>query len=79
VDAEMGGMAALWMDHERSRNPNLKIIKAMIQFVIKTGRFRPKATIAENIGVTEEAGVVERAGGAEETEGSNDESVGSSL
>jgi hypothetical protein len=51
----------------------------MIQFVMKTGRFQPKATIAEDIGVTEEAGVVEEAGGAEETEESNDGSVGRSL
>jgi hypothetical protein len=48
--------------------PNLKIIKAVIQFVMKTGRFQPKATIAEDIGVVEEAGVVEGAGVAEETE-----------
>jgi hypothetical protein len=53
---------------------NLKIIKAMVQFVMKTGRFQPKATIAEDIGVTEEAGVV-----AEETEECDDESVGRSL
>jgi hypothetical protein len=59
--------------------PNLKIIKAVIQFVMKTGRFQPKATIAEDIGVVEEAGVVEGAGVAEETEESDDESVERSL
>jgi hypothetical protein len=59
--------------------PNLKIIKATVQSVMKTGRFQPKATIAEDIGVTEEAGVVEGAGVAETTEGSDDEIVGRSL
>jgi len=58
--------------------PNLKIIKAMIQFVMKTGRFQAKAVIPEDIGVTEETGVIEGTGVAEETEG-DDESVGRSL
>jgi hypothetical protein len=55
--------------------PNPKIIKATIQFVMKTGGFQPKITIAEHTGVTEEAGI----GVAEEMEESDDESVGRSL
>jgi hypothetical protein len=59
--------------------PNLKVIKATIQFVMKTGRFQPKATITKGIRVAEEAGVVEGAGGAEETEEIDEESMGRSL
>jgi hypothetical protein len=68
------------VDRPREKwKPNLKIIKEMVQFVMKTGRFQPKATIVQHIGVTEEAGVVEEVGAAEETEESDDESVGRSL
>jgi hypothetical protein len=74
------GRNSHFVDRPREKwKSNLKIIKAMVQFVMKTGKFQPKATIAEDIGVTEEAGVVEWAGVAEETEGSDDESVGRSL
>jgi hypothetical protein len=57
--------------------PNLKVIKAIIQFVINTGRFQPKATVAEEIGVieevVEEAGDREEAGIAQEIEESDDD------
>ena len=58
--------------------PNLKIIKATIQFVIKTKRFQPKATIAE---YTEgiEARAIEDTRVSGEMVVSDDESVGSSL
>jgi len=39
--------------------PYLKIIKAIIQYVIKTGRFQPKATVGEEIEVADVVGVVE--------------------
>jgi len=51
--------------------PNLKVIKAVIQFVIKTGRFQPKAMV-EEIKITGEVG------GEEVEEESDRESVGSS-
>ena len=39
--------------------PNLKVIKEIIQYMIKTGRFQPKAkTVGEEIEVTEGAGAV---------------------
>jgi hypothetical protein len=74
------GRNGRFVDGPRNRwKPNLKIIKAIIQFVIKTMRFQPKATIAEDIKVAEEAGVAEGAGVAEETEESDDESEERSL
>jgi hypothetical protein len=33
--------------------PNLKVIKAMIQFVIKTGRFQPRATEVDEVIIDE--------------------------
>ena len=58
--------------------PNLKIIKATIQFVIKTKRFQPKATIAEYTkGI--EARAIEDTKVLGEMVVSNNESVGSSL
>jgi len=58
--------------------PNLKIIKATIQFVIKTKRFQPKATIAE---YTEgiEARAIEDTRVLGEMVVSDNKSVGSSL
>ena len=68
------------MDGPREKwKPNLKVIKAMIQFVMETGRFQPKAIIREKIGVAEEAREVEETGVEIETEESDDESVGRSL
>jgi hypothetical protein len=57
----------------------LKAIKAMIQFVMKTGRFQPKTTVAEDIRVAEGAGVVVGVGVARKTENSDDEIVGRGL
>ena len=71
ANEKTGGRTTLWMDHWRNGKPNLKVIKAVIQFVVKTGRFQPKA-IVEDVDTAEEAGVVV------EAEGSDDESVGRS-
>jgi hypothetical protein len=56
--------------------PDLKVIKAMIQFVMKTGRFQPKATVAEAESEDEEDR--DEAGMEQDIEGSDDH-VGSSL
>jgi hypothetical protein len=45
--------------------PNLKVIKATIQYVMKTGRLQPKATLAGDPGV-EVTRAVEETGTAEE-------------
>ena len=46
------------MDGSREKwKPNLKVIKAMIQYVIKTGRFQPKATVSQEIEAVEEGDV----------------------
>jgi hypothetical protein len=48
--------------------PNLRVIKAVIQFVMNTERFQPKATIADDTGVAEgaddEASVAQEIGDA---------------
>jgi len=54
VDVQIGGIG-LRMDYKGKWKPNLKIIKAIIQFVMKTGRFQLKAIEAEEVGITEKA------------------------
>jgi len=66
------------VDGPRERwKPDLKIIKAIIQYVIKTGRFQPKATVGEEIEVADVVGVVEETEVGEVT-GESEDDVGRS-
>ena len=68
------GRNGRFVDGPRERwKPDLKIIKAIIQYVIKTGRFQPKATVGEEIEVADVVGVVEETEVGEVTEESEDD------
>jgi hypothetical protein len=60
------GRAGHFVDGPREKwKPNLQVIKATIQYVMKTARFQPKATLAGEAGV-EVTRAVEETGTAEE-------------
>jgi hypothetical protein len=42
--------------------PNMKVLKAVTQYVKDTKRFQPGATVMEETGAADEAGVTEEAG-----------------
>jgi hypothetical protein len=77
------GRTGRFVDGPREKwKPNLRVIKAMTEFVMNTGRFQLKATVAEYTSVAEradeEAEYGEEASVAQEI-GESDDNVGRSL
>jgi hypothetical protein len=55
------------VDGARERwKSNMKVLRAVIEYVKDTKRFQPRATVMEEIGAAEEVGVSEEAGAGEE-------------
>jgi hypothetical protein len=61
------GRTSKFVDGARERwKPDMKVLRAVIQYVKDTKRFQPRTTVIEDTGATEEAGVAGETGGAEE-------------
>jgi hypothetical protein len=57
-----------FVDGARERwKPNMKVLRAVIQYVKDTKRFQPRATVTEKIREIEETGAVGEAGVVDET------------